>query len=294
MTLESRNQYESSEEFRDKFLETITPGIIPRANFIQWNTIKRKAQYFREHFDFFASFRGLDRTQYIDLMSDALMSADVAMDYITTAFELLGHTGDNYVSNQDYLVFKIFSENEKTYEGMRYIVELLYELGLPNIENYEMEDYFVGVQVGLETHRRKNVGGTAFSCIMYSELEKVREYLMSKGVDVVLNKEVKIHYVDGTTTKTVDFCLTSREKRIGIEVNFYTSSGSKPTEIKRSYGQINSEMNNVNTLLVWVTDGIGYEKMKRSLKEARDIHKNIYNYQMFCKSFKEDAVNYFR
>ena len=36
MVLKSRGEYKNSEDFRDSFLQTLTPGVIKRSNFIQW------------------------------------------------------------------------------------------------------------------------------------------------------------------------------------------------------------------------------------------------------------------
>jgi len=153
-----------------------------------------------------------------------------------------------------------------------------------------LNDYFLGVQVGLETHRRKNIGGAAFKAIVKQELDNVVLSLAEKGFKFELSDEEKVMYDDGKTSKTADFCLSNPIMKLGIEVNFYTSSGSKPTEIKRSYGQVNQQMEKVNAVLVWVTDGIGYLDMKKSLKEARDIHKNIYNLSMFKENFETDII----
>ncbi len=293
MVLKSRKAYENSEAFRDAFLASVTPGIIERSNFIKWQSIFLKNEKYKHFFDFFKQINLGNKERGIQQLADAFMSADSSMDYIKTAFELIGHTGDNYVSNIDYLDFKAFSESKKTQDEMFYISNILYDLGLFNVLDFDLENYFTGVQVGLETHRRKNIGGETFSFIMKCELERSVKELESHGLNVELHKEMKIVYKDGITSKTVDYCLVSSGKKIGLEVNFYTSSGSKPTEIKRSYGQVNYELEKVSTMLVWVTDGIGYEKMKNSLKEARDIHKNIYNLKMFQEHFSNDAYLYF-
>lgn len=273
MILKSRQKYRSSEDFRDKFIETITPGVIERKDFIKWNTIFEKTKKYKPFFDFFRQINLENRNKYVAELADALMSADIAMDFIDAAFELLGHTGKNYVSSQDYIDFKAFSEFEKDEHQMLYIANVLVDLGICNVLSLEIDDYFTGVQVGLETHRRKNVGGTAFSHIVNYELEKIVEKLNKNGYNVELKKEEKIYYSDNMTSKTLDFCLKYKDKIIGIEVNFYTASGSKPTEIKRSYGHVNKELEKVNASLVWITDGIGYMQMKKSLKEAVDIHK---------------------
>ncbi len=293
MTLKSRQQYISSEDFRDKFLDTITPGVIKREDFIKWNTIFEKTKKYKPFFDFFRQIDLGNREKCIRQLADALMSADVAGDFIDAAFELLGHTGKNYVSSQDYIDFKAFSRVEKDEHQMLYISTVLVDLGICNILSLEIDDYFTGVQVGLETHRRKNVGGTAFSYAVNYELEKIVEKLNKAGYNVELKKEERIYYIDKITSKTLDFCLQYKDKIVGIEVNFYTASGSKPTEIKRSYGHVNKELEKVNASLVWITDGIGYMQMKKSLKEAIDIHKNTYNFNMMKQSLEEDIIDFF-
>jgi hypothetical protein len=294
MILKSRQNFTTSEEFRDKFIETLTPGVIKRSDFIQWDTIFKKTEKYNLLFDFFRQLSAKTKDEYIKQIADALMSSDKASDIINASFELLGHTGKTYVSNEDYIDFRSFEKLEKDEKGMLYISTLLVGLGICNILNLEIDDYFVGVQVGLETHRRKNVGGTAFSFIIFKELSEMVERLNSRGNDIKLTKEEDIYFSDGKTSKTLDYCLHCKNQTLGIEINFYTASGSKPTEIKRSYGHINKELEEVGATLVWITDGIGYKDMKNSLKEARDIHKNTYNFNMMKESFESDVVDYFK
>lgn len=294
MILKSRQNYLSSEDFRDKFIETLTPGVIKRAEFIQWDTIFQKTKKYNLLFDFFRQIKAKTREEYIRQITDALMSADTTVDIVDAAFELLGHTGKTYVSNEDYIDFKKFSKAKKDEEEILYISTVLVDLGLCNILNLEIDDYFVGVQVGLETHRRKNVGGAAFSVIIENELSNIVRELSAQGYQIKLSNQEKILFYNGVTSKTLDFCLQYKNNKIGVEVNFYTASGSKPTEIKRSYGHVNKELEKVGTTLVWITDGIGYKEMRNSLKEARDIHKNTYNFRMMRESFKNDVVDFFK
>lgn len=206
-------------------------------------------------------------------------------------FEFLGHTDERkFVSKEDYLKFQDYEKGITTGDAKR-VARLLFDLGLKNIVDVELRDYFLGVQVGLETNRRKNTGGDAFGTFVYQELKKIQAVLLRKDIQVELKDEFKIFYKDMKTSKKVDFCFLYKGKpAIGIEVNFYTVSGSKPTEIKRSYGQVNRELAQVGCELVWITDGVGYEDMKKSLKEAYDIHKNIYNFKMMEKELEKDII----
>lgn len=300
MVLKSRQQYTSSEDFKNKFLETITPGIIPRTNFISWKQIDEKFDKYQPGIVFYSELGRLARTdeEFDENLLFGLLSSDNPAFLIKTGFELLGHTGDIYVSNEDYLKLstldkRIDSENEDDRKLVSSFVLVLSELGLRSItKKIELENYFIGVQVGLESNRRKNVGGEAFKQAIKTDLELIVNELNSEGFQCTLKDEDKIIYQDGITSKKVDFSIKSGEKILGIEVNFYTASGSKPTEIKRSYGLVNSELDRVGVALIWITDGAGYFDMKNSLKEARDIHKNTYNFKMMKQFFKQDIINF--
>ncbi|MCL6481439.1 MAG: type II restriction endonuclease [Firmicutes bacterium] len=149
----------------------------------------------------------------------------------------------------------------------------------------------MGVQVGLESNRRKNVGGKMFNQWIRNLLESICAHLDG---DFEVKPEMRIAYKNSSTGKKVDFAILHKNKvKLGVEVNFYTTLGSKPTEIKRAYQNVNRELAKVGVQLVWITDGAGYLKMRRSLKEAFKVHPNIYNYQLAVSYLKDDLLDYF-
>ena len=118
--------------------------------------------------------------------------------------------------------------------------------------------------------------------------------LNNEGINIELVEEEKIQYQDSVQSKKVDFAIKLDGKvKVGIEVNFYTNTGSKPTEIKRSYGSVNRKLNQLGIELVWITDGFGYSIMKKSLGDAFEIHKNTYNTYMLENNFKGDLKELF-
>ena len=63
-----------------------------------------------------------------------------------------------------------------------------------------------------------------------------------------------------------------------IEVNFYSSAGSKLNETARSYKMIAEETKTIsNVEFMWVTDGQGWHKAKKNLRETFDILSLLYN-----------------
>lgn len=79
-------------------------------------------------------------------------------------------------------------------------------------------------------------------------------------------------------TKSVLILLLRRNKRFLIEVNFYSSGGSKLNEVARSYSDIAPKINSVSGFeFVWITDGIGWKSARNKLQEAYNIIPSIYN-----------------
>lgn len=287
----------SAGKFLQEFISTLTPGVIPRANFIQWASIEHKIQTHRAALDFFAGLHGQKGSRLVQELADCLQSADNPSELLYGAFELLGHTGDEFVSLEDAVHIKelggrISSDGETT---AKHAAHLLHDLGLEKIlASKDIRDTFLGVQVGLETHRRKNVGGQAFNSLVATFLDSMVKDLRRAGLDAKLQPELRILYKDGTTSKRVDFgLLVKGTPRVGIEVNFYTGPGSKPTEIKRSYTEVNRRLADVGVVLIWITDGNGYQKMRKSLHEAFEAHPNIYNFEMTKKHLKGDLLTTF-
>jgi len=290
--LASRSRFPSSEAFRDEFLATLMHGVIPRRGFINWQAIARKVAANRNSLLFFSDLPS-SRERFIAEFSDALTAHDHPEHILRACFELLGHTdGERYVSAEDNIVYADYRDgvDEAT---ARDLATLFADLGTGEILFRELEDYFIGVQVGLESQRRKNIGGKAYVDLVRPILGEALAFLRQNGVPCDLYEEFGVVYADGKTRKKVDFCFKSGPRLVGVEVNFYTVSGSKPAEVKRSYGQAIEQCQRVNAQLAWITDGVGYEGMRNSLKEAFDIHKNIYNTRMAETELKRDLLAYF-
>ncbi|GAH63071.1 unnamed protein product, partial [marine sediment metagenome] len=111
--------------------------------------------------------------------------------------------------------------------------------------------------------------------------------------EVRISEERSLRYGRGLSKK-VDFVIeVDGKNEFGVEVNFYTVSGSKPTEIKRSYGNIRQGLLSVGTDLIWITDGKGYKEMRKSLRDAYVILPNIYNLNQAKEYLAEDLIDLF-
>lgn len=104
----------------------------------------------------------------------------------------MGHTGEGFVSTQDNVTIDGLSERiiKEREEASQYAARLLSDLGIDKVlEREDLSGTFFGVQIGLETHRRKNVGGEAFNAIVGDFLSRlVKEF--DPKLDITLQSKM--------------------------------------------------------------------------------------------------------
>lgn len=139
----------------------------------------------------------------------------------------------------------------------------------------DLVDYVFGIETGLDTNARKNRSGHVMEGMVARIFDKNEvEYRQ----EVYSSEWPSITDVLGDDEKRFDFVVESSTKTYLIEVNFYSSGGSKLNEVARSYSDIAPKINSVPGFeFVWITDGIGWKSAKNKLQEAYSIIPSIYN-----------------
>lgn len=159
------------------------------------------------------------------------------------------------------------------------VVEYIKETGLASLfmdkKITNLVDYVFGIEVGLDSNSRKNRSGH----IMENTVAKI----LSRS-DIEYNKEVKstdfpeISKILGEDVKRFDFVVQTKCKTYLIEVNFYSSGGSKLNEVARAYTELAPKINSCpNYEFVWITDGVGWSSARNKLEEAFYVIPSIYN-----------------
>lgn len=159
------------------------------------------------------------------------------------------------------------------------IMDFLKESGLLEVLQDKhvtnLVDYVFGVEVGLDSHSRKNRIGKIMAKDIARQFDEAGiSYLKEVG-----SKNIpSIKEVLGKDSKRFDFVIKSSGKEYLIEVNYYGSNGSKVTEIPRSYTDVAKKINSVPGYeFVWITDGPGWESAKEQLHEAYEEIPHVYN-----------------
>lgn len=153
-------------------------------------------------------------------------------------------------------------------------------------------DYVFGIETGLDTNARKNRSGH----VMENTVANIFNNAGISFKQEVSSKEwPAITDVLGDDEKRFDFVVETSSKVYLIEVNFYSSGGSKLNEVARSYSDIAPKINSVEGFeFVWITDGIGWNSAKNKLQEAYGIIPSVYNLtsvEEFIDKILQDTKN---
>lgn len=283
--LNSRKNY-TKKTFVNEFLQKLIPWLIKRKEFINWERILKHNEKYKNFIIDLENYKNLSDIKLKQKLADTILSLDSSLEFITYCFMLLWNTNNYYVSDQDSIVYKNLSKNI-TEGNAKQIAEAIVDIWFKNVlERTNINDYFIWLLVWFESDKRKNKWGNEFVNYIIPELETIIKVFPSLS----LKQEYNIQYWSWSDqNKRVDFAIFKDNKCIiWIEINFYTNSWSKPTEIKRSYWEVNRKLNSLWIELVWITDWFWYNKMKKSLWDAFEIHPNTYNVSMLRNFFKDD------
>ncbi len=168
---------------------------------------------------------------------------------------------------------------DSLFDSVDGVIEFLDTTGLTEVFQSKrinnLVDYVFGIETGLDTNVRKNRSGHIMEN-MVAHIFDINGIKYSQ--EVYSSNWTSITTVLGDDEKRFDFVVETPSKIYLIEVNFYSSGGSKLNEVARSYSDIAPKINSVSGFeFVWITDGIGWKSARNKLQEAYGIIPSVFN-----------------
>ena len=159
------------------------------------------------------------------------------------------------------------------------VMKFLEETGLADVfrekKIKDLVDYVFGVETGMDTNARKNRTGDTMEALVASVF---RAAGVDFSAEVPCTAYPLVKQAMGKDIKKFDFVVKTKRKTFLVEVNFYSSNGSKLNETARAYTKICPEINAIPGYeFVWITDGKGWKSAKNKLQEAFNAIPSIYN-----------------
>lgn len=157
-------------------------------------------------------------------------------------------------------------------------------------------DYFLGVEVGLDSNGRKNRSGTSMETLTELFIKDIckrngYEYIAQATADKIYSKWGKRITVT-KSSKRIDFAINTPHKLYLIETNFYGGGGSKLKSTAGEYADIYHQWTNDGHQFIWITDGLGWQKTQRPLRDTFNTTDYILNISMVQKGVLEELLKY--
>lgn len=156
-------------------------------------------------------------------------------------------------------------------------------------------DYVFGVEVGLNSNARKNRTGNS--------MEEIVEYfltdfcLRNKHVKFISQATREKIYIEFGVTVNIDknnrrfdFALfnTYTKQLYLLEVNYYSSQGSKLKATAGEYKELNNFLKSQGFEFIWITDGKGWLTALNSLEETFFHNDYVINIEMLKNGILEE------
>jgi len=272
-----------------------------KRNFEEWlATFKDTVADWGYYTDFEKVYRNVNEIKIeLNLLNSLINSKDIINEFRNLVKEypnvlkaipiLLAKRSNEIVVNtpQKVIYFDFININ---YSVEEYIIFMeksgLFDL-LSNHIISDLTDYVKGVEVGLDSNARKNRTGKTMQklvenfivemgfCKGINYFSEMNATEIEEKFDVDLSK---LTNDENRANKRFDFVVSSNGKIFAIEVNFYSSGGSKLNETARSYKSIAQDIKDIEGVeFVWITDGGGWNYAKANLKETYVEMDNIFN-----------------
>ena len=144
-------------------------------------------------------------------------------------------------------------------------------------------DYMIGVEAGLDSNGRKNRGGQSMEAIIDWFIKdhcnkNGYEYLKEANATKIYDKW-QINVPVDKASRRYDFIVNNGKELVIFETNYYGGGGSK---LKATAGEYKSLFNKLDNQFkfVWITDGAGWLKTTKPLRETFNHNDYIFNLAM--------------
>ena len=242
--------------------------------------------------DFFCDFKKISQNVENIKLSLCMLNSLIGAIDMRSAVETIWNRDKTAFNVMDILI-AVRSEGKKVvldkigncvvldsmFKSVDGVIEFLDDTGLTEIFKSRritnLVDYVFGIETGLDTNARKNRSGHVMEGIVKHIFDNNN---IKYRQEVYSSEWPEITKVLGDDEKRFDFVVKTTGKTYLIEVNFYSSGGSKLNEVARAYTDLAPKINSVSGFeFVWITDGIGWKSARNKLQEAYNNIPSVYN-----------------
>ena len=280
------------------FLDTLVDTNRTHEFFVDWEKVRKNIEQFKIELGILTSLLGTKNFE-----GDLRKILEGYPEVLSLIPMLIAVRGEKLKVIKDFgerdsdIVEYSFQKKDLNEDGINKIVGFFRKTGLEGIftdgQTKNLRDYLLGVEVGMDTHARKNRSGHSME-IALSPLLKILE----KKLDLKIYAQKKfkdVHSIFGTiptglADRQFDFVISRGGKAINLEADFFTTTGSKPQEIIDSYINRWKELNEVGWGFIFVTDGGAWQGQRSQISKAIEELPYTFNLNFVRKGLLEEVI----
>lgn len=290
----------SNERDFDRWLAQFKPAIASYDYYVDFEKVVANAEVWKAELHLMNSLLGSK-----DIERDFLALVEKYPDVLNVIPELLAVRAQEIPIYEVGVLTRFQFGKRKPKNTPREYADFMRSTGLFGLmESHSitnLNDYVLGVEVGLDSNARKNRGGHLMeniveSFLIYAGLQRREsdrgaissaqpnesgiyfKELCASRIQAFWGIDLSAVTNNGTVEKRFDFVVKTVDCVYGIEANFYAQGGSKLNETARSYKEMAKEASSVSGFtFVWVTDGGGWRSARNNLRETFEVMDAIFN-----------------
>ena len=269
--------YETLNEYNDDFFGTLLETNHTYEFFVDWEKVFSNLEEYLIEISVLNSLNKVESDQVESHFREILRKCPNVVKVLPTILAIRDKRVD--VLDIEENKFKVVDFSNRRFDADE-IVDFCKKSGLLDLFSKidDLYSYLVGTEVGLDTNGRKNRSGHVFEDIVGELLnEKIKnhpEYRLGKEETITFQR-----------TKRWDYVIYYKNiPKYLFECNFYNGTGSKPIEVAHAYADLQKQIKDSHLVFIWVTDGKGWKRMSKSLKEVSPGIDYIVNYNILNKS----------
>lgn len=291
----------TSDQVFDYLVSSLKPSNTLWSYFVNWDKVFKNTKkievslnilnYLIGKDDFDSEFKLLLREH--PGVAQAIPALVVRSGNSTQKFKILVDYKSKRLVYEDYdFTMKNFND-----EDIERCLTFVKETGLKNLivsrKIKNLVDYMIGVEAGLDSNGRKNRGGHAMENIVevfVSDLCKRKSfrYLKEANADKI-KAELGYDVPVDRSSRRYDFVIDNGKELFIIETNFYGGGGSKLKSTAGEYRNLFDVLKG-KYKFIWITDGYGWKKTARPLRETFDHNDYLFGLNMLEKGILEHLL----
>jgi type II restriction enzyme len=298
---------DESEVF-EYFIETLQTSLITWDYFVNWSKVRDKMVRLENEFNLLNTLIGKKNSEvkFIELIEDypkvkQALSLLIAVRSKKLKDTAIADMDQEYVSAEEWKAeykakyFKAKRDLDK--KSKEELLKFYRQSGLKSVferkDIKNVQDYYFGVEVGLDTHARKNRSGNLMEDAVKKLLDEDFDNILQQPDTNKIKEKwgIDISFKNIGSNKTFDFAILGENKQIAlIEANHFSTQGSKPNAISNAYRDYENFTSVEKVAFIWVTDGLGWYESKKHLEDAFMKNDYIFNLKMVSDGILKQVI----